>query len=74
MRERHPVTEKIDFQNHRTMAAWWGDQCIRAIRDAIANPRPTTIDDLALLHAVRSARIALWHALKVGRHRHADRE
>lgn len=68
------MTEKLDFQNHRTMAAWWGDQCIRAIRDAVAHPRPATIEDLALLHAVRSARIALWHALKVGSRKRTKEE
>lgn len=48
----------------RGLAAYWGEQARLAIRDALANPRPSTAIDMDLEHAVRCARIAVWHAMK----------
>jgi len=62
---RHPVTTRLPIESNRQMAAWWGEQAIAAIRAAVATPRPATIDDLDLHHAVRAARFAWWHATKV---------
>ncbi len=70
MNTRHPVTQRLAFEDHRAMAAFWGEEAIKSLREAIANPRYVTREDLALFHAVRAARIAWWHALKIGgRHR-----
>jgi len=60
---RHPVTERLDFTDHRAMAAWWGKEARRAIDAAVRNPHPTTVWDLELLQAVRAAKMAWWHAL-----------
>lgn len=51
-------------REHGAAAAFWGDEAIRAIQRAIAMPSPTTTEDLDLLFAIRSARIAWFHALK----------
>lgn len=60
---RHPTTTPLPT-DHRGLAAWWGDEALWAIRQAVANPQPSTIRDLDVEHAVRSARCALWHAEK----------
>lgn len=62
---RHPVTEHLPFDDHRAMAAYWGDQALYAIRQAVAHPTYTTHEDLALNQAVRATRMAVWHAAKV---------
>lgn len=62
---RHPTTVRVPFGDRRAMAAHWGLEAVRAIRDAIATPAPATIYDLDLEHAIRSARVAAWHALRV---------
>jgi hypothetical protein len=47
------------------MAAHWGGEARWAIGQALAYPRPTTVEDLNLEHAVRATRMAAWHALSV---------
>lgn len=64
MKERHPVTVKIDFSNHKTMVAYWADEMLWAVRQAITNPHFATIEDLNLNHVVRCARAAYYHAGK----------
>lgn len=63
-RVRHPVSKALDFDNHVAMAAHWGDECVAAMRRAIATPHYRTIVDLELEHAVRSAKMTIWHAMK----------
>lgn len=45
-------------------AAYWGEECRRAIQQAVAYPRPVTIWDHDLDHAVRTAKMAAYHALQ----------
>lgn len=54
---------------HRALAAYHGDECLKAIRAAVANPHPTTVQDHDLLHAVRMARSAFAHAAKAKKER-----
>jgi hypothetical protein len=65
MNKNHPVTHRLNFNDHRAMADWWGLEALGSIRNAIATPRPATIEDLDMLHAVRATRMAVWHAEKV---------
>lgn len=68
MSKKYPITEPAPTE-HAAWAAWWGEQALRAIRDAIANPHPTTRFDLDYDHAVRSTRLAAWHGFKAMRQR-----
>jgi hypothetical protein len=69
VKTRHPVTVHLPFDNHRAMAAHWGEESVRAIRAAVAQPHYTTIEDLEMLHAVRCAKQAYYHGMKVTKYR-----
>jgi uncharacterized UPF0146 family protein len=61
------ITERLAFNDHHAMAAHWGEQTVRAIRAAIAQPHPTTSEDYDLTYAVRCARHAHGHAVRADR-------
>lgn len=69
---RHPVTTQLLFSNHKLMAAHWGLEAIASMRAAVVNPQPHTVEDLDMNHAVRSARMAWWHATKTKRKEQGD--
>lgn len=56
----YPTTDKGQME-------YWADEALRSMRSAIANPNPGTIEDFALLDAVRFTRCAVGHAFKVRR-------
>jgi hypothetical protein len=56
-------------RDHRAWAAWWGGECLRAIERAVETPNPTTVEDLHMNHAVRSARAAWGHICALARQR-----
>jgi hypothetical protein len=47
------------------MAEHWGNEAIWAMRQAIANPHFTTVEDLDLNHTWRCAKVAAYHAFKL---------
>lgn len=48
--------------DHRKLAAYWGQQALNCIQRAVVAPRHECVDH-DLDHAVRCARLAVYHAL-----------
>lgn len=59
--------------DHRGWAAYWSDEALGAMRRASAAPTPATVQDLDMEHAVRSARLAFYHAAIVADYRYWER-
>ena len=60
--------------DHRGWSAYWGKQCLNAIESAKVQTLLEINDEcqagiqVAIEHAVRSARLAFWHAARVKRY------
>ena len=50
---------------HRTLALYWANEMRKALTAAIANPEPTTIEDLEMNHVVRCAKQMAYHGFRV---------
>ena len=50
-----------DPRNHKAWVAYWGDQLVAAIVDAVAHPED---DNMRLRYAINCARIAYGRAIK----------
>lgn len=54
----------MNSSDHKAWLAYWSEQLVRAIADAVAHPTPTG-EDFRLNYAVHCARIACSRAMKV---------
>lgn len=56
----------MNSSDHKAWLAYWSEQLVRAIADAVAHPATGT-EDFRLNYAVHCARIACSRAMKVRR-------